>query len=116
MANTQGILINADKDSANGVIDLDTEIAAASAVMSGDSLTITLRFNNATVGLHNTANLGKRDVFIKAISAMDNHVELLTSGILATFQDFNPGSGAFENTEMTFTVRAKYGKVGGPGV
>jgi hypothetical protein len=116
MANTKGLLITADKDSVDGILDLDTEIAEATAVMNGSLLTITMRFTNASVGLHNTAALGIKDIFIKALSATDNHVELATSGIGVTFQDLNPGSGAFENTVMQFTVRAKSGKVGGPGI
>jgi hypothetical protein len=110
----KGLLITADHDSAQGIIDLITDTIDASAVMDKNTLTITMKFAKAVIKDHDIAKKDKKLIFIK--SANGKNIDLLTANRQVSFQRLNPQSNNLDNTIITFSLMVKDGKVGGPGI
>jgi hypothetical protein len=114
MEKEKGLLITADHNSSQGIIDLITNVIDATAVMDKDTLIITMKFDKAVVGDHDISKKDKKLIFIK--SATKKEIRLSTANRQVSFRRLNPQSSALDQTIITFTLMVEDGKVGGPGI
>jgi hypothetical protein len=101
----KGLLITADHDSSEGIIDLISDVIDASAVMDKNTLAITMKFDKAVVGDHDVTKKDKNLIFIK--SANGKNIDVLIANRQVSFQRLNPQTNALDNTIITFSIMTK---------
>ncbi|MEO6669229.1 MAG: hypothetical protein ABIN36_07115 [Ferruginibacter sp.] len=118
MANKKdGIYFKATQKPYPGTIVLFEEIesVATKATTSGSNVKIQLEFliKNASIEKdYDVDTIEEKEVFIE----IDSNANIILNGGAETITfDSLSGSGGFANADISFKIRAKGGKIGGPG-